>query len=151
MIGVSKHPWNHGRKHDLRFWVRFVATLTTTYIEGILPKGPYLPCVSMAGRTLLAGYPRYILSIIYICNIGSTTDIKSNNLRNGIFFICILCRWLSCLLPFTSNIYIIDGPKWHELCITLETVGCRLFQCHSTKQKQCVKVHNYTLYETMLY
>ena len=29
-------------------------------IEGILPKGPYLPCVSMAGRALLAGYPRNI-------------------------------------------------------------------------------------------
>ena len=26
--------------------------------DGILPKGPYLPCVSMAGRVLLAGYPR---------------------------------------------------------------------------------------------
>ena len=30
------------------------------YIEGILPKGPYLPCVSMAGRVLSAGYHRYI-------------------------------------------------------------------------------------------
>ena len=29
-------------------------------IEGILPKGPYLPCVSMAGRALLAGYHQYI-------------------------------------------------------------------------------------------
>ena len=29
------------------------------YIEGILPKGSYLPCVSMAGRALLAGYHRY--------------------------------------------------------------------------------------------
>ena len=28
-------------------------------IEGILPKGPYLPCVSMAGRALSAGYHRY--------------------------------------------------------------------------------------------
>ena len=27
-----------------------------TYKEGILPKGPYLPCVSMAGRAMLAGY-----------------------------------------------------------------------------------------------
>ena len=27
--------------------------------EAILPKGPYLPCVSMAGRALLAGYPRF--------------------------------------------------------------------------------------------
>ena len=32
----------------------------SAYIEGILPKGPYLPCVSMAGRALLAGYPRYV-------------------------------------------------------------------------------------------
>ena len=28
------------------------------HFEGILPKGPYLPCVSMAGRALLAGYHR---------------------------------------------------------------------------------------------
>ena len=31
-----------------------------THIEDILPKGPYLSCVSMTGRTLLAGYHRYI-------------------------------------------------------------------------------------------
>ena len=30
-------------------------------IEGILPKGPHPPCVSMAGRALLAGYPWYQL------------------------------------------------------------------------------------------
>ena len=34
-----------------------------SHIKGILPKGPYLPCISMAGRALLAGYPRYL-----ICN-----------------------------------------------------------------------------------
>ena len=32
------------------------------HIEGILPKGPYLPCVNMAAMALLAGYHRY-----YIC------------------------------------------------------------------------------------
>ena len=31
-----------------------------TYIEGILPKGPYLPCICMAGRALLAGYHRHV-------------------------------------------------------------------------------------------
>ena len=31
-----------------------------THIEGILPKGPYLPCLRMAGRALLAGYHRYV-------------------------------------------------------------------------------------------
>ena len=30
-----------------------------TYIEGILPRGPYLPCVSVAGRALSAGYHRH--------------------------------------------------------------------------------------------
>ena len=32
---------------------------TLLHFEGILPKAPYLPCVSMAGRALLAGYPRF--------------------------------------------------------------------------------------------
>ena len=30
------------------------------HIDGILPKGPYPPCLRMADRALLAGYPRYI-------------------------------------------------------------------------------------------
>ena len=34
------------------------AWITLGQVEGILPKGPYLPCVSMAGRALLAGYHR---------------------------------------------------------------------------------------------
>ena len=40
------------------YWIR-------PQVEGILPKGPYLPCVSMAGRALLAGYHR---SGLYWCN-----------------------------------------------------------------------------------
>ena len=28
-------------------------------IDGILPKGPFPPCLRMADRALLAGYPRY--------------------------------------------------------------------------------------------
>ena len=39
--------------------------IMTLKFKGILPKGPYLPCVSMAGRALLAGYHQimYALSI----------------------------------------------------------------------------------------
>ena len=38
-----------------------------SFIEGILPKGPYLLCVSMAGRALLAGYHRYMVQkILYV-------------------------------------------------------------------------------------
>ena len=32
----------------------------TSKFEGILPKGPYPPCLRMADRALLAGYPRNI-------------------------------------------------------------------------------------------
>ena len=30
------------------------------YIESVLPKGPYPPCLRMADRALFAEYPRYV-------------------------------------------------------------------------------------------
>ena len=33
------------------------------HIDGILPKGPYPPCLRMADCALLAGYPRYVMSL----------------------------------------------------------------------------------------
>ena len=51
---------------DLSLWNHMTLNYLTPpndkpllYIEGILPKGLYLPCVSMAGRAFLAGYHRY--------------------------------------------------------------------------------------------
>ena len=32
---------------------------------GILPKGPYPPCLRMADRALLAGYPQYVDDATY--------------------------------------------------------------------------------------
>ena len=46
--------------HNMIALVRY-GTLRV-YYEGILPKGSYLPCVSMAGRALLAGYHRISMS-----------------------------------------------------------------------------------------
>ena len=40
--------------------ILFILLPVLCYIKGILPKGPYLPCVSMAGRALLAGYHWYV-------------------------------------------------------------------------------------------
>ena len=34
-------------------------TLIKVDIEGILPKGPYPPCLRMADKALLAGHPWY--------------------------------------------------------------------------------------------
>ena len=41
------------------------------YHDGILPKGPYPPCLRMADRALLAGYPRYIMTSW--CNSQAST------------------------------------------------------------------------------
>ena len=38
------------------------------HIKSILPKGPYLPCVSMVGRALLAGYAWFINPLRWIQN-----------------------------------------------------------------------------------
>ena len=50
-----------------RYWLTNPYGIFISYgilhIDGILPKGPYLPCVSMAGRALLAGYHRYMKSV----------------------------------------------------------------------------------------
>ena len=34
------------------------------YVDGILPNGPYPPCLRMADRALLAGYPRCVRKIV---------------------------------------------------------------------------------------
>ena len=66
-------------------------TKDTPYLDGILPKGPYPPCLRMADRALLAGYPRSVLceiscpnqhdpdeSIIseYICNSQAINSVQ---------------------------------------------------------------------------
>ena len=38
-----------------------ILQLFVSYIDGILQKGPYPPCLHMADRALLAGYPWYFL------------------------------------------------------------------------------------------
>ena len=54
--GLLSHEgflWDHfcSFYRDKFFLCIVTLTLSFSYIEGILPKGPYLPCVSMAGRT----------------------------------------------------------------------------------------------------
>ena len=51
------------------------------YFEGILSKGPYLPCVSMVGRALLTGYHRFILNLVeaFICIFSCTESRLYSN------------------------------------------------------------------------
>ena len=50
---VLSRCWNPHCLHHLCF------NKYSAYIDGILPKGPYPPCLRMADRAFLAGYPRY--------------------------------------------------------------------------------------------
>ena len=65
------------------------------YIEGILPKGSYLPCVSMAGRALLAGYHRSKLlgPILSLVNTTLPTPFF-NSCCNDIFHNVDFHVWL---------------------------------------------------------
>ena len=50
---MNSHKWN-------------LDSMIYYQIEGTIPKGPYLSCVSVAGRALLAGYPRYDITNIQV-------------------------------------------------------------------------------------
>ena len=52
----------------------------TLDFEDILPKGPYLPCVSMAGRALLAGCPRYVCSLKAIHHLINLTYRQTSSI-----------------------------------------------------------------------
>ena len=54
------------------------------YIEGILPKGPYLPCVSIAGRALLAGYHRHRVDHLNNCK----PEIQQRVAKNIVETVC---------------------------------------------------------------
>ena len=60
-----------------------------THFEGILPKGPYLPCVSMVGRTLLAGYHRFSKWINM--TEGASTHPHPLDVFNLLYYLSVIC------------------------------------------------------------
>ena len=59
-----------------------ITVLLWPYIEGILPKGSYRPCVSMAGRALLTGYPQYVVCEVSPLLIKYDAPFSTNHLRS---------------------------------------------------------------------
>ena len=82
-------------------------------IEGILPKGPYLSCVSMVGRALLAGYPRYILlqPLLHMYIFYTHTHYSSSNVTHFIYS-SIYSKCISLLhIPIVTNIAYLSFNK----------------------------------------
>ena len=52
-----------------------ISTSLMVQFEGILPKGPYLPCLSMAGRALLAGYHRIMRFLVWRISCKFSMDM----------------------------------------------------------------------------
>ena len=67
MILTIDNPWigqwaSYGILFDQSYrLIKVWSMFCHLHIAGILPKGPHLPCVSMAGRALLAGYHQYVV------------------------------------------------------------------------------------------
>ena len=59
---------------ELLIWGAITLIITLLWqemqIDGILPKGPYPPCLRMADGALLAGYPRNICGYSFIQNVS---------------------------------------------------------------------------------
>ena len=68
-------------------------------IEGILPKGPYLPCVSMTGRALLAGYHQY----------GECTLSPANRGGGDHRIVPLVCLWVLPMCPSVTGFHTFAG------------------------------------------
>ena len=94
-------------------------------IDVILPKGPYLPCVSMAGRALLAGYPRnldWYQSVGFCCHHLGHVYNASNPLppRHGTGTSC--AHKPSCIMTTDPSRWVLTHCPWVNVCIDYECV-----------------------------
>ena len=83
-------------------------------IEGILPEGPYPPCLRMADRALLAGYPRFMVTVstLLVTGKGNPPAIAESH-RKGRLMRSFSpnklsnkrpsCRWFQTLWPHFTN------------------------------------------------
>ena len=118
LIGCAQHSYVNGNLkwlmvqfntvftgHTCTCSNRFTHTIIP-YIKSILPKGPYLPCVSMAGRALLAGYPQHVN--MYSSNlINILAGISMSLCKAGISPVVVT----HCTKPSIRSVILMDQYK----------------------------------------
>ena len=83
----------------------FQACVVCPDFEGILPKGPYLPCISMAGRAFLAGYHRFVQTF-YIADDYKVRKISTSCVTYFFYeFVVPYFHYLMDLYIFQMYIY----------------------------------------------
>ena len=99
-----------GRKYTLCSYI-----FTVTYFEGILPKGPYLPCVSMAGWALWQD--TLDLRCVKFCNCQAVI-LDTHN----IFYQFVTCHSLYHINSVCTADAIIKNELCHVIKLTTWTV-----------------------------
>ena len=109
MLPAYNNAWvNHGMMHHYKTWKVLTLHYVRYYrqskadIEGILPKGPYPPCLRMADRALLAGYPRYHGYTIRQEVIGLFP--KRCGTTACTISLSLLCRYFNTYIDYTQYI-----------------------------------------------
>ena len=111
-------------------------------IKGILPKGPYRPCVSMAGRALLAGgYPCIMMTSQWarwrlespasqlFTQLFIQTQIKENIKATRHWPLCGNSpRTGACPTQMASNVENVSiWWRHHGICVWIQVTACCLF------------------------
>ena len=117
----------------------FIRRRHQEHIEGILPKGPYLTCVSMAGRALLTGYhrhqntitrrPIFRLSVCLGLAFSQTLEHKTVLLSNHIMTSSLY--WSFVLALCHRRIPLTKGQWRGALIFPLMSTGNKLLYKHS--------------------
>ena len=108
-----------------------------TYFDGILPKGPYPPCLRMANRALLAVYPRFLLLWVFHCYMECVFLVRGliyiyQSRRSAIDNTWYLIFVITSTDPFLQNLsvlYFIHSWETHIMIITvtqMTVMACRI-------------------------
>ena len=85
-------------------------TFGLEHIKGFVPKGPYLPCVSLAGRAFLAGYHRYTCTCISKLLLNTLRPRQDGRHFVYNIFKCIFFNENCCILIKILLKYVRKGP-----------------------------------------
>ena len=93
------------------------------YIDGILPEGPYPPCLCMADRALLAGYPRHVILIIvvHLWGIYPSSQLVTNHYNDVIM--STMASQITSLTIVYSTVYSAADQRKHQSSAALAFVG----------------------------